>query len=709
MTVHLHHLRGCAPTPLAHYLKAIGILRLVAQQKDPEVRGSWRDQHFCLLTMLDEAGLEAFLLDEYVPTSVFNPWGARSGFFPGSSESTARKRLETIERSSTARLASFRSDIGAVRNCLERFGAQKPADEGAKSTCIRDIRNVVRGATGEWIDTVTAVVDASLKNPALMGTGGNEGSGGYPSAYFESVIACVLSEDRRGVGQRLSHALFGESRSQPGDLWDETFGQFIPNGNGSAWDLLLAFEGAVVFRSAVTRRAMSGSGKRFLSSPFYLPHQAFGAACASDIDEYAVNKGRRNAGRGEQWFPLWESPASFNELSATIAEGRISVGRQAARRPLDAAQAVGQRGVAHGLTGFVRYGYLQRNNLATHFAVPLGVISVRERPGSRLLDKLRPWIDKVHREARKKGATSRSVLAERRLSQAAFRASQSMSPRVWQDLLITCSSIEGLHASGTGFGAGPCPTLSPGWLDAATDDSPEWRLALSLGSAAGEYKKGRPVDPVRPHALPIDPKKGWRYAVGADKRLINDPRVVVTGRDPLSDLVALVERRFVEASQRASRTLPLVAQYGAGARLDDLSRFLAGEVDVERIVALGCALMALDWSHARPCVPVDSRGDRPDEGWEALRLCALPFAVHDRNIAAEPAMFRRLASGDTAGAVELALRRLRASGFRPPLTVAIADPTTAHRWAAAFAFPIAPAVAAAMADRFENPTTRETT
>jgi CRISPR-associated protein Csx17 len=54
MTIHLHRLYGCAPTPLAHYLKAIGILRIVAQQKDAEVRGFWRDQHFCLLTLLDQ-------------------------------------------------------------------------------------------------------------------------------------------------------------------------------------------------------------------------------------------------------------------------------------------------------------------------------------------------------------------------------------------------------------------------------------------------------------------------------------------------------------------------------------------------------------------------------------------------------------------------------------------------------------------------------
>jgi CRISPR-associated protein Csx17 len=709
MTLHLHHLTGCAPIPLAHYLKAIGILRLIAQQKDPDVRGFWRDQHFCLLTRLDGAALEAFFLDDYAPTSIFNPWGARSGFYPGSSEKTARERLNTIEKSSTERLASFRHDIASIRDVVKRFGGRKPEGEQAEANFIGEIRSVTRGSAAEWMSTVAAVVGSSQKFPALMGTGGNEGSGGYPSAYVQSVIECVLHTDRRRVAERLSHALFGDSEFRPGDLWNETFGQFLPNGNGSAWDFLLAFEGAVSFRSSITRRAAAGPGDRFLSSPFFLPHHALGTASTARIDEYAVNKGRENPGRGEQWFPLWESPASFDELSATISDGRCSVGRQTARRPLDAAQAISQRGVAQGITGFVRYGYLQRRNMATHLAVPLGVLQVREHGASRLLDEIRPWLVRVHREARKKGAETRSVLAERKLSESAFLAVQSNAPRAWQDLLVACSSVELLHASGTGFGAGPCPTLSPGWLAAAEDDSPEWRLALSLGSAAREYQDGRPLDSVRAHALPIDPKKGWSYEIGADTRLTNNPRVVMAGRDPMSDLIALVERRLVEASQRGSRTLPLVARRGTGARLADLARFIVGQVDAERVVALGRALMALDWERVRPSrVRVASRGPRPDEPWEALRLCMLPFPVRERSVATEPAVFRRLATGDMAGAVELALRRLRASGFRPPLAAASADPRTARHWAAALAFPIDPAVATAMADRFEASTTRET-
>jgi CRISPR-associated protein Csx17 len=76
------------------------------------------------LPELMTAALEGFLLDEYAPTSIFNPWGARSGFYSGSSESTARERLKKIESSSTARLASFRRDIDAVRNVIERAGVK---------------------------------------------------------------------------------------------------------------------------------------------------------------------------------------------------------------------------------------------------------------------------------------------------------------------------------------------------------------------------------------------------------------------------------------------------------------------------------------------------------------------------------------------------------------------------------------------------------
>jgi CRISPR-associated protein Csx17 len=744
MTVHLHHLTGCAPTPLAHYLKAIGILRLVAQQKDPEVRGFWRDQHFCLLTTLDEAALEAFFLEEYAPTPFVSPWNKGSGFYAAND-----KGLAPVEGSSAPRFEAFRRGIFEARTQLggitradaevRRLKDQTKAKRGAKparskndpdykrelAAADREFKKLKadlyspfalawRGPHRDWMDAAMVLSpDGEPSWPALLGTGGNDGRLDFTNTAMQRLGDLFDLKSANGApvpaGKVLLKTALFETPSTA--LSDAKVGQFLPGSAGGAngttgptagsrinpWDFVLMLEGGIAFRGQATRRLGARDDMR-AAIPFAVAAHAIGHA----------TRGKEKDVRGEQWMPLWERPASWQDVSALFGEGRAQLGRSSARRPLDFARAVARLGVARGLTGFVRYGYLERNG-QSNLAVPLGRIEVAAHPHARLIDDIGGWLDRLRLEADDAPARFSAVVGT--LSDAVFNVlTREAEPTRWQSVLTAIEEVERVQASGTAFKVGPCPTLAPGWIDASADDSSEWRLALSLGGAARGYKDGRPFDSVRAHALPIDPKKGWNYAIGADKRLINDPRVVMTGRDPQSDLVALVERRLVEASQRGSRTLPLVARHGAGARLDDLARFLAGEVDVERVVALGRALMALDWRNVRlQHARVDSRGDRPDEAWEALRLCALPFQVLERSIWTEPAMFRRLASGDAADAVALALRRLRAAGLRPPIVAAIADPATARRWASAFAFPITPAVASLMTDRFQNPTTKDPT
>ena len=60
--IHVHQLDGCAPAPLAHYLKALGILRLVAEQADRDARSWWAGDDFRLATRLGREELEAFFL-----------------------------------------------------------------------------------------------------------------------------------------------------------------------------------------------------------------------------------------------------------------------------------------------------------------------------------------------------------------------------------------------------------------------------------------------------------------------------------------------------------------------------------------------------------------------------------------------------------------------------------------------------------------------
>ena len=73
-------LKGCAPEPLIHYLKALGVFRLVAEQLDSQVRGAWRGDVFVLETAKPADELVTFFLGEYRPTPIIAPWNAGSGF-----------------------------------------------------------------------------------------------------------------------------------------------------------------------------------------------------------------------------------------------------------------------------------------------------------------------------------------------------------------------------------------------------------------------------------------------------------------------------------------------------------------------------------------------------------------------------------------------------------------------------------------------------
>jgi CRISPR-associated protein Csx17 len=111
--IHIHHLDGCAPTPLAHYLKALGILRLVAEQADPAARGWWEGDRFRLATTLDAPQLVGFFRDRFAPTPIISPWNKGSGFFAAKDPG-----LDPIERSGAKRFEAVRIGIGAARALL---------------------------------------------------------------------------------------------------------------------------------------------------------------------------------------------------------------------------------------------------------------------------------------------------------------------------------------------------------------------------------------------------------------------------------------------------------------------------------------------------------------------------------------------------------------------------------------------------------------
>lgn len=107
MTLHIHRLDGCAPTPLAHYLKALAILRLVSEQKDAQARGWWRDETFFLATALNREELVHFFLYEYAPTAIVAPWNGGSGFYPKDNQ----EAMTAIVKSEAPRFAAYKKAL----------------------------------------------------------------------------------------------------------------------------------------------------------------------------------------------------------------------------------------------------------------------------------------------------------------------------------------------------------------------------------------------------------------------------------------------------------------------------------------------------------------------------------------------------------------------------------------------------------------------
>lgn len=707
--IHVHRLDGCAPAPLAHYLKGLGILRLIAEQADAEVRAWWEGDHFRLATRFDRQELEGFFLHQYQPTALFNPWGARSGFYAGSSETSARQSLDQIEKSSNSQLAPFRQTIKAVRSVISTATTGcKPSDKD-KDKLILALRSNIRGASSLWLDTVVALIGAgdnlSPAQPPIFGTGGNEGAGGYPSAYMSAVVESVV---KRNWNHAVAGTLFGGAALK--SHWKQSMGQFAPGGTSTPWDMLFAFEGACVLRSSVSGRTSTDS-QRWMSSPFYVAPRSSGYMSGSRLDEKYLNKGREYPGRGEQWLPMWGRPSSFSEVQRIFLHGRAATKTGRATDGWTMARAVAGFGVSRGIPEFLRYGYQQRNNQATHFAVPLGRFRVsRVKPAmSACLDDLDRWIRSLHRIAhpadneKAKRVPARLVAAYRRLSNALFLVigEQALVPQ-WQSVLVCLGDVEEIMRCGTGFAAQPVPPLGPEWVAASDDGTPEFRLALAFALQARDFRRDSvmtPIDPIRRHWLPLNPEHPWQFATtgtGPSTRLTPQPDVVMNGRSGLDDAVALVERRLTEASQRDSRHLPLKAAPRAAAHEADLVGLLNGQVDVDRSLAMARALMAINgraWAD-EPITMASPRASLlPDDAWLAIRLCMLPWPLAARSgnaidIGADPAILRRLVAGDAGSAIDLALRRLQSAGIRCAIRAGTVPSYTARLWAAALAFPI---------------------
>ena len=706
-------LNGCAPTPLAAYLKALGVLRLIStpdnhvsgKAADPHARGWWENECFHLRTTLGRDGLLHFFLHDYAPSPIIAPWNGGSGFYPkdnkdGFGPLAANDVAERFDHISSAIRNAARS--------VDRLDLGKRPEGEAKVELVAALRAELSDLALPWLDAALALSGGGLAYPQLLGTGGNDGRLDFTNNFARRLVSRVkppglfdasTGEPSIGAQALLASALFATPAS---GLSSAAVGQFAPGAAGgpnsttgfisdsevNPWDFVLMLEGATAFAGAATRRhqTVAGFGASF---PFSVRTVGAGWGGVESSDE--------NDARAEFWAPLWMRPARFCEIDSLLGEGRAVLNGRTARDGLEFARAAASLGVSRGFQEFERFGFLMRAGKA-YLATPIGRRSAYPSSGAQLVADLDAggWLERIRRVGRNDEEPGAARRAIKRLEDALFGLVASADEtRDVERAIIAIGQVVGWLAvspSGRKAVGTPPPVLSSIWLERADDGSAEFRVAAALAGlglpasasrgqdataqvddegggaespAARETEQSagtsRPLrsivaPPMAAHLAPLDEKRFFYRGRLSIRRAWSEgdgPPTVVWGAGPLvSNLTAVLERRLVEASIRGLDDKPLAGAMLA--RLADVTAFLSEDFDDARCAAL---LAGLVW--ARPA-SLRSKYVRKDPS-------SVPFAY-----AALKPVFTPDASLQSAGVLPRTTRmpvppgliaRLRAGGY----------------------------------------------
>jgi CRISPR-associated protein Csx17 len=701
-------LNGSAPVPLAHYLKALGILRLVSESEhgDSSATAHWLNDQLVLTSRFDREALLKFLLHDYSPTPVLNPWNGDGGFFEDS-RAGAVATLDNFSRSMADRLRPYRDTIVKIRSEFEHHGIkEKPTDED-KARVLHLLRGSLSDVAVQWLDAVVVLIGSGAKYPPLLGSGGNDGSIDFSKNFMQRLLLVIEAESgnpRHNSDNLLCASLFQEPTH--GSTTSDKIGQFFPGAAGGAnstagfsgepftnpWDFVLMIEGTLLFAAASVKR-LESSGDGALVFPFCVQKAGVGYASAVRADE--------ETNGCEIWLPLWDKPASYAELFAVFSEGRSQLQGHPARNGVDFAQAAVTLGVDRGITAFQRYALLERNG-QSNFATPLGKFIVRRNARADLLADIQRWIArlrvKTDSEAKPKAPNavqSAFNLVERRIVELCHQD----SPDRLQSLLASLGAAERAVARSFKWAttkdkfqrenANPLHGLRPEWLTQIADCA-EARLAASLAGISASFGRGKETLWFRQHLEPLKRAERGEFFRPAwtDKSSEND--VAWHDGDLTDAFNAILARRVMRVGQSGAKGWPDEAKRFA--RLDDITDFIEGRTNDDLLADLIWGLSLLDWQQVKPLSSEhrETTDAIPSSFYAMLRLCFRPAIGNEDAIPLVPAILHRAMNGDGQSASQLAARRLRGSGKAPLVKDLPVSGDIARRTAAAMLFPIAP-------------------
>jgi CRISPR-associated protein Csx17 len=729
-------LKGCRPEPLASYLKALGVLRLVAEQKDKNAQGFWQGEHFVLRSMLDEEALMRFFREEWSPTPLVAPWNGRSGFTMdeededpdvGEPSTSGESPLNWIRDSTYPRLARFRSVVESILAWPDL-----PPTDLRVSELLAETRERLKGREfaestkgKEWASLAHALAQAPNQEAFSADMKVEAGEREALSKLEKKSASKLLTQVRGWKRSNAKQTYVERCRSTLPDevvSWLDTvliaasgadgpsFAALLGSGanDGSLdfaknffarlKDALAAPQGVLValFDTAARQESIGTTG-------FFSPVQSDSDARTNPWDVVLCMEGtllfsgaatrRFESGeRGGVAFPFQARPALTTNSSAR--EG----GRDEVWLPLWQAPASAREVRKLFAEGRVRVGARSAEN-AVDFArsvSSLGVdrglsgfvrISMIARNGKnhfataqghwpvRALEHVR-LLDELDEWMSRFRRSTSGTKVPARVGLVARELEEAVLAGVERErftgVLMALAGAE--ESLGLSLSFAKKSSLRP----LPTLSSGWWDVVPTTAEARLGVCLGRRQE-MRRRVSPLDPKKLWDWG------RYDDAGFVFRQRPLVENLHALLLRDDIEAQQGLTRAFDATNP----CRLEDIVAFIDGQVDDELVER---------WARAATLLPPGSAsagqdvtlGDviLPPAAFSVLALVQRGVLMDGTVVKRTQTMLSRACAGDSVSATTAALQRLNAVGRALPVRALQESVERTRRIAAALAFPL---------------------
>ena len=512
-------------------------------------------------------------------------------------------------------------DLNEALNLGRSFFARFQEDSADERTLLEELRDGSPSESAEAFDSVftTRVSERTQDSPLFLNRG-DAGNGEIFRAFWVSLL-----EARENCAASVTHGLFAELLDAA-PVKDGKGTPFFPDAIkayniGSGWvtenypfnalDYVLAVEGGFAMRGSVGR-TLAANSRRFAAFPFVFDA---GEELVDDANEV---KGTSSA----LWFPLWDRPVTFAELSSFITDAQARLPGKDARFSAEFMRALHSQGVDAGFTGWQEFRFKMKISRVPWITTGAYIESAFREDATRLNRALHPldesqFLDQFEIKWKGGKADSKSPHPVRTAINAAMEtAIRETTPHHCLDLLsavfracrqmaISESFRESLPGKRARFFR-PLPMEE--WNTLLVDmNQPEFRVARAVASTVGRMKqpdgKYSEVLPMLGSLLPLElGQSGWFLPTKGER----SHQALWTGTDVGHDLAAVLSRRYLDSL--TDDRPALISSFGAP--LDDVLAFLRRELDDHLIARWIEALSLIGWK----LVPV--KDESADAEWE---------------------------------------------------------------------------------------------